>query len=74
MERRGGDSHVNASRGNAVRASRLVPSLMLMLGVVVGSVAYREGAPQRPVEPGMAISINCPPPNPQVIHSTVSDC
>ena len=57
-----------------MRASRLVPSLMLMLGVVVGSVAYREGAPQRPVEPGMAISINCPPPNPQVIHSTVSDC
>jgi len=57
-----------------VKAITLVPSLMLILGVVVGSVAYGEGAPQRPTEPGMAISINCPPPNPQVIHSTVSDC
>lgn len=57
-----------------MKAITLVPSLILMLSVVVGSVAYGEGAPQRPVEPAMAISINCPPPNPQIIHSTVSDC
>ena len=58
-----------------MKAIRFVPSLMLVLGIVVGSgVAYGDPAPGRPTQPGAVVAINCPPPNPKVVNADVSDC
>jgi hypothetical protein len=58
-----------------MKAIRFVPSLVLVLGILVGSeVAYGGPPPGRPTEPGAVVAINCPPPNPKLVTNDVSDC
>jgi hypothetical protein len=54
-----------------MKPSRVVAAFVLLLAGLVFSIAYGEGAPKQPTEPGLAI--NCPPPNPKV-GGDVSDC